>query len=142
LTPVSFAYDGAYNVYDDGKTVGCTAKCSCGMGSYSYYTAYFVDACPACGGNLYFEQGAYSGPAYTSPEGLWACSWCDRDYCAQCGKIHSGEGYWLYASDPPIFDEPVKEEKEEPTHKKVNVKILGKEHTITIENKYAKALVE
>ena len=68
MTPVSFAYDGAYNVYDDGQIVGATAKCSCGMGSYSYYTAYFVDMCPACGGNLAFEQGDYYGADYTSPE--------------------------------------------------------------------------
>lgn len=72
-------YVGAYNVYDDGYTVGSTARCSCGVGHYGYTTSYFVDMCPNCGGNLYFEQGAYSGPAYTSPEGLWACSVCDMD---------------------------------------------------------------
>jgi len=59
---------GAYNVYDDGYTVGSTARCSCGVGHYGYTTSYFIDRCPNCGGNLYFEQGAYSGPAYTSPE--------------------------------------------------------------------------
>lgn len=61
-------YVGAYNIYDDGYTVGSTARCSCGIGHYGYETTYFIDECPNCGGNLYFEQGAYSGPAYTSPE--------------------------------------------------------------------------
>jgi len=62
-----------------------------------------VNYCPGCGHYhcLYFEQGPYSGPAYTSPEGLVACSVCDRDYCLQCGKIHSSEGYWLIPTTIP-----------------------------------------
>lgn len=68
IPTASAQYVGAYNVYDDGQIVGATAKCSCGIGHYGYETRYFIDCCPHCGGNLYFEQGAYSGQAYTSPE--------------------------------------------------------------------------
>jgi len=88
---------------DGDGWVSATARCSCGMSSYDYGTGTFIDYCPGCGhyNCLYFEQGPYSGPAYTSPEGLWACNFCDRDYCAKCGKIHSGEGYWLIPTTIP-----------------------------------------
>lgn len=79
VQPVT-AKTGAYNVYDDGNVVGGTFRCSCGVGTYEYRTAYFKDTCPMCGGNLAFEQGAYHGyNKGSSPEGMWYCTVCDSD---------------------------------------------------------------
>jgi hypothetical protein len=139
---------GAYNVYDDGYTVGSTARCSCGVGHYDYTTSYFIDRCPNCGGNLYFEQGAYSGPAYTSPEGLWACSRCDMDFCAQCGKSHDNRGYWLTRTNKPAPPKPQPKEdldKNTKEEKDVHVSVkgpLGRQHTFKIPHNFIKALKE
>lgn len=99
LTPVASAHGiGAYNVKVTKDYVTSKALCSCGMGSYTHHSATFKNYCPGCHskGTLRYEVGDYYGADYTSPEGLWFCTRCDRDYCCQCGKIHSGEGYWLY----------------------------------------------
>jgi hypothetical protein len=140
MSAVSAASVGAYNIYDDGKVVGCTAKCSCGMSSYTYGTAYFVDRCPGCGGNLAFEQGANSGAAYTSPEGLWYCTRCDRDYCAKCGKIHDSSGYWLYSADKPQPKPKIEKQAiQAPQPKVVQANILGNTHHLVLQPEHAKS---
>jgi hypothetical protein len=68
LAPIQVGWGasvGAYDVVTSDTYVGCAAKCSCGVSSYTYAHAYFVNECPHCGGKLYFEQGPAS---YTSPE--------------------------------------------------------------------------
>lgn len=104
MLPISNAASvGAYNVIEGDGYVAATARCSCGSSSYNYGTGVFTDYCPGCGHHncLYFEQGDYKGADYTSPEGLFACAVCDRDYCAKCGKIHDSSGIWLVRTSKP-----------------------------------------
>lgn len=104
MPAVSAAKVGAYNVVVTDDYVSATARCSCGSSSYNYGTATFKNYCPGCGHHncLYFEQGPYYGyNSGTSPEGLYACAVCDRDYCAKCGKIHDSSGIWLVRTSKP-----------------------------------------
>ncbi len=104
ISPATAKGVGAYNVEDGDGWVTATARCSCGVSSYNYGVGTFQDYCPGCKHHncLYFEQGAYYGyNRGTSPEGLWACKYCDRDYCAKCGKIHDNSGYWLIRTSKP-----------------------------------------
>lgn len=105
LMPVSSAAKvGAYNVIVDGDYVSAAARCSCGVGSYSHRTGTFKNYCPGChhSGTLRFEQGPYYGyNSGTSPEGLFYCTVCDRDYCCQCGKIHDSSGLYLIRAQKP-----------------------------------------
>jgi len=70
------------------------------MGTYSYHKATFKNYCPNCHryGTLHYEVGPAS---WTSPEGMWYCSCCDMDFCAQCGKSHDGRGVWLVRTTIP-----------------------------------------
>lgn len=117
VQPVS-ASIGAYNVqYGDGY-VSAKARCSCGVSGYNYGTGTFKDYCPNCKhyNCLYFEQGAYYGyNKGTSPEGLWACKYCDMDYCAKCGKSHDNRNIWLIRTSKPK-PKPVEVKPAEPEH--------------------------
>lgn len=119
---------------------------SCDGGYFRHYGCpYFANVCPHCGGSLSFEQCDPANgiiPRFTSIEGMYYCTSCDMDFSCISGMEHGSTGYCLYYYNPPE-PEPVKEEVvEKPTYKEFKVDMLGKEHTITIENKYAKALVE
>lgn len=149
LPAVTAKQIGAYNIYNDGDVVGATARCSCGSSSYKYGTSYFVNYCPGCGkhGTLRFEEGAYSGNHYTSPEGLWYCTNCDRDYCAKCGKIHSSERYWLLRTNKPKIKvinetEVLKNESEkiEPVNTTLEYNLMGETKTLILKNDVANAL--
>jgi len=89
-TPPKNGY-GPYNVVTTSKYVSATAKCSCGAGKYTYKTATFLNYCPQC--HHYGTLGMTKYPLY---EGHWTCSYCDCDYCAQCGKENiKGSKLWL-----------------------------------------------
>ncbi|OPY25910.1 MAG: Pseudomurein-binding repeat protein [Methanobacterium sp. PtaU1.Bin242] len=89
-TPPKNGY-GPYNVVVTSKYVSATAKCSCGAGKYTYKTATFLNYCPQC--HHYGTLGMTKYPLY---EGHWTCSYCDCDYCAQCGKENiKGSKLWL-----------------------------------------------
>ncbi len=107
---------------DGDGWVSATARCSCGMSSYDYGTGTFIDYCPGCGhyNCLYFEQCDPANgviPGFTSVEGMWACSWCDMDFCCQCGKSHDSRGYWLTQTHAPEPPEKKVEPKIKTTHK-------------------------
>lgn len=81
---------GPYNMVVTSQKVTGTAKCSCGKGTYTYKTNSFLNYCPQC--------HHYGTLGYTKPgaEGQWTCSYCDCDYCMQCGKEKiSGTKLWL-----------------------------------------------
>lgn len=69
-----------YNIVVTAQKVTATAKCSCGYGTYTYKTVSFLNYCPICG---HYGTISYSKPC---AEGQWTCSYCDSDYCMQCGK--------------------------------------------------------
>lgn len=109
---------GAYNVQEGDGWVSSKARCSCGVSNYNHGTGTFKDYCPNCKHNnvLYFEQGAYYGYNQgTSPEGLWACKYCDMDFCAKCGKSHDHRNVWLIKTQKPK-PKPPEPEIKEPEH--------------------------
>ena len=83
---------GPYNVVVTSQYVSATAKCSCGNGTYTYQTGTYLNYCPQCKhyGTLIRST---KNPEY---EGQWTCTYCDCDYCMQCGKEKmSGTKLWL-----------------------------------------------
>jgi hypothetical protein len=106
LPVASAAYVGAYDVEQTDKYVKSTARCSCSYGSwYTYSTGIFVNYCPGCHhyGTLEWEQNGAGWADYArSDEGMWYCSNCDRDFCAQCGFTHGkyNSGNWLTVYEP------------------------------------------
>jgi N-acetylmuramoyl-L-alanine amidase len=81
-----------YNVVVTTQYVSATAKCSCGSGTYTYKTSTFLNYCPQCGhyGTLIKSTKT---PEY---EGQWTCTYCDCDYCMQCGNEKLvGTKLWL-----------------------------------------------
>lgn len=108
---------GAYNIQKGNGWVSSTARCSCGVSSYNYGTGTFKDYCPNCKhpNALYFEEGAYYGyNKGSSPEGLWACKYCDMDFCCKCGKSHDHRNKWLIRTTKVTHHEPKPETHHEP----------------------------
>lgn len=94
-------------------------------GYYRHYGCpYFLNYCSGCGcyGTISFEQCSPENgviPGFTSVEGMYFCTNCDRDYSCISGIDHGYEGIYLYRYAPPIPEpepetvENVREEKED-----------------------------
>ncbi|MDP3014151.1 MAG: hypothetical protein Q8M92_07925, partial [Candidatus Subteraquimicrobiales bacterium] len=77
FSPVHARYLGATGVEITSSYVhvGSAYPTTGGYHYQRYYNLTYRNWCPNCGksGVLGYEEGEYSGPAYTSPEGLFYC---------------------------------------------------------------------